>query len=74
LKSHCVKGPPRVLGLFLTVIEVEPLFTSVGAFGIAGAEPVVIEVPGPVVLPNVLKRVAVTVYAVPALRPLIVPL
>ena len=62
LNLYEVKGDPDIPVVeVLTDILVVVTEICVGALGVPGTAPVVIEVPGPVVLPNVLNKVAVTV-------------
>ena len=62
LNLYAVKGLPDIpLVEVLTVILFVVTDTCVGALGVPGTEPVVIEVPGPVVLPYSLNRVTLTV-------------
>jgi hypothetical protein len=78
LNLNALNGDPVIPVVeVLTVILDIVLEIRVGALGVPGGPPaalVVIEVPGPVVLPNVLNKVTVTVYALDEFNPLIVPL
>ena len=57
---HSVKGPPDTpLTLFLNVIVVPVADTKVGALGVPGTPPVVIEVPTLVALPYIFISLAV---------------
>ena len=75
LNLYEVKGPPDTPVVeVLTVILVVVTEICVGALGVPGRDPVVIEVPPLVVLPYTLNKVAVTLYTLPGVNPLIVAL
>jgi hypothetical protein len=62
LNLNALNGDPLIPVVeVLTVTLVVVTEICVGALGVPGTDPVVIEVPAPVVLPNVLNKVAVTV-------------
>jgi hypothetical protein len=75
LNLNEVKGDPDIPVVeVLTVILDVVTETSVGALGVPGTDPVVIEVPALVVLPYALNKVAVTVYSLPEVNPLMMSL
>ena len=75
LNLNALKGLPLIPVVDdLTVKLVLVTETWVGALGVPGGDPVVIEVPRLVVLPNVLNKVVVTEYTLEEAKPPIVAL
>ena len=75
LNLYEVKGSPVIPVVeVLTDTLVVVTETCVGALGVPGTAPVGIEVPELLVLPYALNKVAVTVYSLPGLNPLMMSL